>query len=47
MTTELKSMFGGNLAEPIKTPDPSTTADKQNKDVEEKKMKDYLKKQST
>lgn len=47
MTTELKSMFGGNLAEQSKTLDPSAIADKQNKEVEEKKMKDYLKKQST
>lgn len=46
MTTELKSMFGGNLAEQSKIPDPTLLADKQNKEAEEKKRKEFLKKQS-
>lgn len=43
---ELKSMFGSNIPETSAASDANALAEKQNKEAEEKKVKDYLKKQS-
>lgn len=43
MTNELKSMFG---QQSLNEPSVNEISEKQNKEVEERKMKDFLKKQS-
>ena len=46
MTTELKSMFGGNIVENSTINEQNMLIEKQNKEQEEKKIKDYMKKQT-
>ena len=46
MTTELKSMFGGNIVENSSINEQNMLIEKQNKEQEEKKIKDYMKKQT-
>lgn len=45
MTTELKQMFGGNL-EPSQKEINEAIKERHNKELEEKKIRDYMKKQS-
>lgn len=46
MTDELKSMLGGNISTTQPLQDAIALVDKQNKEDEEKKIKDFVKRQS-
>ena len=43
MTTELKSMFAGKITENSSINEQNMLLEKQNKEQEEKKIKDYMK----
>jgi hypothetical protein len=47
MTDELKSMLGGNITAAQPAQDAAALVDKQTKEDEEKKIKDFVKRQST
>ena len=47
MTDELKSMLGGNITSTQPQQDAAALVDKQTKEDEEKKIKDFGKRQST
>lgn len=47
MTDELKSMLSGNITATQPAQDAAALADKQTKEDEEKKIKDFVKRQST
>ena len=46
MTDELKSMLGGNITATQPAQDAAALVDKQTKEDEEKKIKDFVKRQS-